>query len=71
MRAVINISLPQSMAELIDNVVASGKYATKSEFFRHLLREWMENHEVAEIQKGRQELKLGKGKVLHTLKELR
>lgn len=38
MRASMNISLPDSLKEWVEEQVASGGYATASEFFRELLR---------------------------------
>jgi len=47
MRSVINISLPKSMADLVEKEVKSGKFATKSEFVRHMIRLW-NTHKLAE-----------------------
>ncbi|MDP2586209.1 MAG: ribbon-helix-helix domain-containing protein [Candidatus Komeilibacteria bacterium] len=70
MRQIINISLPQQMAkELRINVKKEG-FATVSEFFRHLLREWQINKLLREVKKGRQEIKAGKGIKLKSLKDL-
>lgn len=71
MRSVVNISLPKQMADVIDKNVASGKYASKSEFFRSLLRSWMEDKLVADVEESRKELKAGKGKLLRSLGDLR
>lgn len=40
MRQIINISLPASMAEFVEKSVKEGGYASKSEFFRTILRFW-------------------------------
>jgi Arc/MetJ-type ribon-helix-helix transcriptional regulator len=71
MRTIINISLPQSLASCVQEEVDSGQYATKSEFFRTLLRNWLENRLVKELDESHRELKTGKGKLLKTLKDLR
>ena len=71
MRAIINISLPEPMAITVEQAVATGKYATKSEFFRSLLRNWSEQQLVNELSQSRMEMKLGKGKLLKSLKDLR
>lgn len=71
MRAVINISLPQQLVDVVGSQVESGRYASKSEFFRHLLRMWMENSLYNELEKSRSELEQGKGKILKSLKDLR
>ncbi|MEA3355659.1 MAG: ribbon-helix-helix domain-containing protein [Patescibacteria group bacterium] len=71
MRAVINISLPQPMATVVNNAVSVGNYSSKSEFFRSLLRNWMEEKVLFELKQSQKELQLGKGKVLKSLKNLR
>lgn len=71
MRAIMNISLPEPMAALIEQAVASGKYSTKSEFFRSLVRDWSEKKLALELQESREEMKKGKGKLLRALKDLR
>ncbi|MFP4617002.1 MAG: ribbon-helix-helix domain-containing protein [Candidatus Paceibacterota bacterium] len=38
MRKVINISLPEDLYNEVDGEVKKGRYSTKSEFFRDLLR---------------------------------
>lgn len=70
MRAVLNISLPSSMAVMVDEAVVEGRYATKSEFFRDLLRTWWEGRLLSGLEKSRQELKEGKGRLLKSLKDL-
>ena len=67
----MNISLPEPMAILIEQAVASGKYSTKSEFFRSLVRDWSEKRLAFELQESREEMKKGKGKLLKSLKDLR
>lgn len=71
MRSVINISLPSQMAEVVEGAVSSGQYATKSEFFRNLLRMWMEGRLTKDLESSRSELKAGKGRLLGSLKDLR
>ena len=71
MREVINLSLPKAMADSVDDIVKQGNYATRSEFFRDLLRMWMEGKIVSELAESRRELASSKGKVLKTLKDLR
>lgn len=68
MRNIINISLPEAMAKAVEREVRRGKFASTSEYFRHLLR----THELAdELEKSRKEFEFGKGKVLRSLKDLR
>lgn len=71
MRSVINISLPSSLETVVNRVVHRGKYASKSEFFRYLLRNYIENDLAKELEKSRKELASGKRKKLSTLKDLR
>lgn len=72
MRTVVNISLPSQLSLVVDKVVSSGKFASKSEFFRLLLRDWIEENElVEELKQSRKELQSGKGKLLKSLKDLR
>ena len=71
MREVINISLPKELNKSVEELVKKGKYATKSEFFRDLLRMWMEGKILRELSESRKELASGKGKLLKSLKGLR
>ena len=71
MRQVINISLPLPLSTVVNDEVKSGRFATKSEFFRNLLRLWLEGKLVYELGESRKELKAGKGKLLKSLKDLR
>jgi len=71
MRQVINISLPLPLSLAVDNEVKTGRFATKSEFFRNLLRLWLEGKLVYELNQSRKELRAGKGKLLKSLKDLR
>lgn len=71
MRKVINISLPSSTAKAVKTAVRTGDYASTSEFFRHLLREWQEGKLLNELNESRMEIATGKGKVLRSLRTLR
>ena len=71
MRTIINIFLPKQMAKTVDDTVKSGGFASKSEFFRHLIREWQEKRLLAELEQSRLEFASGKAKVLKSLKSLR
>ncbi|MBI2175642.1 MAG: hypothetical protein HYU35_02845 [Parcubacteria group bacterium] len=52
--------------------VRRGDFATKSEFFRQILRHWLEEEEIVrEITVSRNAIKSGKGKTLRSLKDLR
>lgn len=71
MRTIVNISLPSEMSLVVDQMVASGRFASKSEFIRSLLRDWMETGLYGELEESRRELASGKGKLLKSLKDLR
>lgn len=71
MRSIINISLPADVKKDVEGAVRDGGYATKSEFFRDAFRAWKERQVLIELEKSRQDILLGKGKVLRSLKDLR
>lgn len=71
MREVINISLPTAMAKSVKQDVKAGGYASTSEFFRDLLRDWQERKTLRELKKSEVEFKLGRGHYLKSLKDLR
>lgn len=71
MRNIINISLPPKMTEVVEENVKKGLFSSKSEFFRMLVRLWMEGKLVQELEESRKELHHGKGKLLRSLKDLR
>ena len=59
------------MASTVERTVKQGNYASKSEFFRDLLRMWLEGKIGRELAQSREELMSGKGKTLSSLAELR
>jgi len=71
MRSIVNLSLPAETVKMIKREVKKNKYASVSEFFRALLREYEESKLLAEIKESRREFKFSKGKVLHSFKDLR
>lgn len=71
MRNIINISLPEEQKKEVEKIVKQEKFATKSEFFRYLLRLWQEQKLFNELKQEKQEILQGKGKVLKSLKALR
>lgn len=71
MREIINLSLPKAMANSVDDIVKEGNYASRSEFFRELLRSWMEGKILKELVASQKEIADGKGKILKSLKDLR
>lgn len=71
MRNALTISLPKQMVRLVKDEIKTGKYASTSEFFRDLLREWEEERLIASVKRSEREFAQGKGKVLKSLKDLR
>ena len=72
MRNIINISLPAQMAKMVKQEVKKGRYASTSEFFRFLLRDYEEENRIlAELEESRREILTGKGKILRSFKDLR
>ena len=71
MRSIINISLPPEMSDIVDKNVKQGHYSSKSEFFRMLLRLWMEGKLAEVLGESRRELMRGDGTLLKSLKDLR
>ena len=72
MRNIINISLPKNLTKEVERQVREGGYATKSEFFRELVRRSLEEEKLfREIEESRKELRAGKGKILRSLRDLR
>lgn len=70
MRNIVNISLTPELSREVERAVKSGAYASKSEFFRDLLRLWKEQKLLDEIRESEKEFADGKGRVLKSLKEL-
>ena len=71
MRAVVNISLPEQLNMVVEKEISKGHYSSKSEFFRNLLRLWIEGRLAGEIEDSRKELKAGRGRLLKSLSDLR
>ena len=67
----MSISLPLPLTYIVEKEVKKGNYASKSEFFRYLIRQWMENRLISEVELSRKEMKEGKGKLLKSLGDLR
>ena len=71
MREVINISLPKELFREVERVVKKGKYSTRSEFLRELIRERIAEEDLlARIEKSEAEFRAGKGKILRSLRDL-
>ena len=71
MRNIMTISLPLPLTNIVKKEVKRGNYASKSEFFRYLLRLWMEGKLSYELDQSRKELRQKKGKLLKSLTDLR
>ena len=71
MRNIVNISLPAELNQEVEKALKSGRFATKSEFFRHLLRLWQEDELLKQIGENKREFAQGKAKVLRSFKDLR
>lgn len=70
-RNIINISLPLQMAQRVRKTAKKKEYASVSEFFRQLVRDYEEKEQLAELRKSQEEIRRGKGKVLKSLRDLR
>jgi Arc/MetJ-type ribon-helix-helix transcriptional regulator len=70
MRDVINISMPAEMVKDLNMEVKKGKFASKSEFFRHLLRMWNTQKLAVELKREQKEFRRGNYKVLRSLKDI-
>ena len=71
MRSIMTISLPLPLTSIVEKEVKRGNYASKSEFFRYLLRQWMEGKLAYELDQSKKEIQGGKGKLLKSLPDLR
>ena len=72
MRSILNISLSKELSHKVNSLVKKGRYSTKSEFLRDLIRAKIEEDELwDDIQKSEEEFRAGKGKLLRSLKDLR
>ena len=70
-RKIVNISLPAELNNEVNKAVKGGRYATKSEFFRDLMRLWQEEQLLRGLRQSQEEIVNKKGKVLKSLKDLR
>ena len=70
MRDVINISMPTEMVRDVNREIRIGKFASKSEFFRHLLRMWNTQKLAMELKREQKEFRKGNYKVLRSLKNI-
>ena len=71
MRNIVNISLPEQMVKAVEDGVKKEHFSSKSEFFHTLLRSWMEEKLVKELEESCKEFRNSGGKLLKSLKDLR
>jgi Arc/MetJ-type ribon-helix-helix transcriptional regulator len=70
MRTIVNISLPAPLTREVERGVKQLHFASKSEFFRHLIRDWMAGRLLADVQESEREYRAGKAKKLKNPKQL-
>ncbi len=70
MRNIINISLPAETKKEVESAAKEENFASISEFFRHIWREYKYQQLMRGIRQSQKEIKAGKGKILHSLKDL-
>jgi len=71
MRTTLNISMPAALKKNVDLAVKKGNYASVSEFFRDAVRAWENNKLVMDLRESRRDARIGKVKLLRSLKDLR
>jgi putative addiction module CopG family antidote len=71
MRNIVTISLPKQLDEQIEKEVKTGKFASKSEFVRCLIRMWQEEKLAKEIAEAERDIAAGRVREIKSLKELR
>lgn len=71
MRTIMNISVPAALAREVRREVKNGKFASTSEFMRHLIRVWNMEKLAQDFRKERKEFRKGNYTVLRSLKDLR
>ena len=71
MRTTLNISMPVSLKKNVDLAVKQGNYASVSEFFRDAIRAWENDHLIKELKESQRDARIGKVKLLRSLKDLR
>lgn len=71
MRNIVSISLPKQLDEELEKEVKTGRFASKSEFVRCLIRLWQEEKLLRELEESKKEIAAGLGKELKSLKDLR
>lgn len=62
MRKVINISLPESLKEEVDQIIEKEGYASRSEFIRELVRNYKERKVIRRIRQSEKDIEEGRVK---------
>ncbi len=70
MRSVISISLPATITKSIEQDMKTEHFASKSEFFRHLYRDWRAAKLAREFAEEDKNLKPGDTKVMKKVTDL-
>ena len=70
MRNIVNISLPDNLTKEVERGMKNFRFASRSEFFRHLLREWLAGRLILDLEASQKEYKTGKAKKLSNVKDL-
>jgi Arc/MetJ-type ribon-helix-helix transcriptional regulator len=70
MRSIVNLSIPEDMLRDIKREVKRGKYASVSEYFRHLWREQRSVILARQLKKESSEYERGLAKKLHSHRDL-
>ena len=63
--------MPAEMVKDVNMEIKKGNFASKSEFFRHLLRMWNTQKLAEELKREQREFRKGNYEVLHSLKNLK
>lgn len=66
----MTISMPPSVKKSVEYMMKENKYASVSELFRDSIRSLEEDQLIKSIMESEKEFALGKGKRLHSLKDL-
>lgn len=63
--------MPKELSRVVEKEMQKGKFASKSEFFRNLIRLWEEGKLFSDLQESEKEFAAGRGKKLRSLAGLR
>lgn len=71
MRSIINISLPESLAKEVKIQVKEGKFASTSEFLRHLIRLWNTEKLYRDVQISKKQFTKGDYKIYKSIRDIK